>query len=156
MDVVTGKACEHRCAHGPQVALPVDLAHASKGLLWRHERRRTYRVPRACRRGSVRLFDKTRDAEIEDPYVSLRRDEEIVGLYVSMNDPLGVRRRQRIKDGVRDYERFSRRQALSEALPPRLQRLANEERQHQECAPVLRDVVIEHTDDTGMGDAVGR
>src|ERR1700730_9097165 len=53
---------------------------------------------------SALLRQQLRQSEIQDLYLTARRDDDVVRLYVAVNDPLRVSRRQRVAYLKRDRE----------------------------------------------------
>jgi len=130
---------EHLVGHHSQtvdVGPPVDLT-VSRRLLRAHVVRGTDRdAGRGERRGARRRGQRLRDPEVGDDHPApAALEQDVVGLYVPVNDPKRVCGSQRVGRLQHDAARLVRRQ-LAAALELRPERLAVHIRHHEVDQPV--------------------
>jgi len=84
-----------------------------------------------------------RDAEVEHFDRPVHGNEDVLGLDVTVDDPLGVRRAEDVEELIAHGEHFVQGKAASQAIAPHFERLAFEELHDEKDAPVLGDVIVE-------------
>jgi hypothetical protein len=157
-----GEALVHDAAQRPEIGPVVDRALAAH-LLGAHVGGRPEHRPfaREARLRLAPLVDRRvelREAEIEDLGEELAllvvREEQVFGLEVAVDDAGGVRAREAAA-GLRGHR--ERHAHVDRALVghPLVERLALEQLEHQERAPVVEAPRVVHVADVGAADGGG-
>ena len=113
-------------------------------LLGRHIGRRADRGSRVGQRRHRRrrrglVVDELGDAEVEHLHVAARRNDDVGGFQVAMDDAPGVRRLERVGELESPFDQLIRRHLLADA---RVERPALEQLHHEiRTALVLADVI---------------
>ena len=99
---------------------------------------------------------EARDSEIENPHAAIAGNEDVLGLEVSVDDPLGVRGHEHIEELVGDREHFVLAESASVTLAAIFERFAVEEFHDEERRPILGDIVVRDANDPVVTDGVRR
>ncbi len=145
---------EHRRPDRPEIGLRVDLVALGHGVLGRHE---GGRAEHHARLGGVRVRHVAQpgDAEVEHLERAPRREHQVAGLDVPVNEPAGVRGREHVEELKSDAGDERQGQPPALALPDGLDRLPLEQLHDEEGPAVVGDVVVEHGDRARMVHPVG-
>ena len=132
---------------------PLDLLGPTERLLGGHERGGAERHPAVGGASSVDVA-KPRDPEVEHLDLPVARHHHVRRLDVAVDDVLRVGRGEHVEQPLGHGEHLRQRESAALPITELLQGRPLEQLHHEECRPVLRDVVVEHRDGPRVLDRV--
>ena len=153
VDALAGDERVEQRAHGEEVGASVDAVELTLGLLGGHVRGRAEREAERLVALVANLL-LAGDAEVEQLHGAARREEDVRGLEVAVNDASAVARGEAVEDALGDVERALGRDGLAGAPPVVAHGLAFEQLHDEEGLVSLGRVVVQHADARRVPDLV--